>query len=522
MTAVAKATENAVDVEDLLERATGEICDQSAWAFGQVWLPADDGMLRLARTWHGRDEQRFRDLRRASGEIEFAPGEGLPGRVLASGVAASATEEELSRADGLGIAAGFAFPVVTDGDVAAVLEFFSVEPQARDNALFTALDHVSRQLGQVVKRTRAEERLRSMIETLPLATYIDRAGETDGTIWVSPQMAAITSYEAHEWQADPKLFRKVLHPDDHDRVVAELSRVKDTGEALDHEYRMLRRDGSVVWIHDSAVRDPTDSRKPMQGFILDVTARREAELERDAILDRLQEQNDELRQLDSLKDEFVALVSHELRTPLTSIRGYLELMSEDTNLTPEQAHFMATIDRNAVRLQRVVGDLLFLAQVEAGKLTLEQGELDIAAVVGDAISAAAPVALAKSVALEARLDALPIVPGDRARFAQVVDNLISNAIKFTPSGGCVLVTGNADDTEIELSIADTGMGIPAHELPRLFQRFFRTERATTNAIPGSGLGLAIAKAIVEGHGGRITVESVEGAGTMFGVFLPTR
>jgi PAS domain S-box-containing protein len=356
----------------------------------------------------------------------------------------------------------------------------------------------------------AEERYRTLVETLPLATYIDRDDRVTGTAWVSPQIETITSYAPADWTSNPNLFSEVLHPDDRDHVLAEMQRVKETGGSRDNEYRLVRRDGSVVWVHDSAVAVVEGDRRYARGFVVDVTARREAELE-------LERQNEQLRQLDGLKDEFVALVSHELRTPLTSIRGYLELMSEDENLTPEQLRFLDTIDRNAQRLQRVVGDLLFCAQVEAGKLRLEYG---MNAVVEEALHAAQPAAAAKSITLTSDLRALPEIRGDRARLAQVLDNFLSNAVKFTPTGGSVTVTTFALPGEIEIAVADTGMGIAAAELPHLFRRFFRTERATATAVPGTGLGLAIAKAIVSGHGGRIRVSSTDGAGTTFRVILP--
>jgi signal transduction histidine kinase len=296
-------------------------------------------------------------------------------------------------------------------------------------------------------------------------------------------------------------------------VLAEMKRVAENGGSRELEYRMVRRDGSIVWVQDSGVIVIEGDRRRSRGFIIDVTARREAELE-------LERQNHQLRQLDRLKDEFVALVSHELRTPLTSIRGYLELISEDTNLTEEQTRFLETIDRNAQRLQRVVGDLLFVAQVEAGKLSLEDGAVDLNAIVDEAVHAAQPSAAARSIALTVELGELPEIRGDRARLAQVLDNFVSNAIKFTPRGGSVTVATLVRPGEIEIVVSDTGMGIPATELPLLFQRFFRAERATAGAIPGTGLGLAIAKAIVTGHGGRIRVESEEGAGTTFRVILP--
>ncbi len=350
------------------------------------------------------------------------------------------------------------------------------------------------------KLLEAEERYRTLVETLPLATYVGDGAPDSGPSWVSPQIETITSYSPAEWTSNSELLGEVLHPDDKARVLAEMRGAEKSGGSRELEYRMVRRDGTTV-------------RRHSRGFIIDVTARREAELE-------LERQNAQLRQLDNLKDEFVALVSHELRTPLTSIRGYLELMTEDTNLTKEQTRFIETIDRNAQRLERVVGDLLFVAQVEAGKLSLEDGDVDLNTLVEEAVQAAQPSAAGKSIGLTAHLGQLPEIRGDRARLAQVLDNFISNAIKFTPGQGAVTVTTSALPGEVEVVVTDTGMGIPADELPLLFQRFFRAQRATAGAIPGTGLGLAIAKAIVTGHSGRIRVESEDGAGTTFRITLP--
>jgi PAS domain S-box-containing protein len=363
------------------------------------------------------------------------------------------------------------------------------------------------------KLLEAEERYRALVETLPLATYTGDGGHDTGPSWVSPQIETITSYSPEEWTSNPGLLGDVLHPDDKETVLAEMSRAALHGGSRALEYRMVRRDGSIVWVQDSGVIVIEGTQRHSRGFIIDVTARREAELE-------LERQNIQLRQLDRLKDEFVALVSHELRTPLTSIRGYLELINEDEDLTAEQTRFLGTIDRNAQRLQRVVGDLLFVAQVEAGKLSLEDGDVDMNRIVEEAVQAAQPTAATKSIALVVDLGDLPEIRGDRARLAQVLDNFISNAIKFTPTGGRVVVVTRALPGEIEIVVSDNGMGIPANELPLLFQRYFRAEQATAGAIPGTGLGLAIAKAIVAGHGGRIRVESDCDRGTTFRIILP--
>jgi signal transduction histidine kinase len=247
------------------------------------------------------------------------------------------------------------------------------------------------------------------------------------------------------------------------------------------------------------------------------TARADAE----ATQRLLVEQNDRLRELDRMKDEFVSLVSHELRTPLTSIRGYVELLLEDeSQLTEEQERFLAVVDRNSQRLLHVVGDLLFLAQIDAGKLTIEREEVELAELVEHAVEASRPVADDRRIELRAATEPLPTFWGDGARLTQVLDNLISNALKFTPEDGRVIVTLGSRNGHAVLEVEDTGMGIPEAEQAQLFQRFFRSSMATEKAIPGTGLGLAITKAIVERHGGRISVDSKPNKGTTVRVELP--
>jgi signal transduction histidine kinase len=246
------------------------------------------------------------------------------------------------------------------------------------------------------------------------------------------------------------------------------------------------------------------------------------EAEREATRRDLAAQNERLRELDRLKDEFIALVSHELRTPLTSIRGYTELLldGEAGELTDDQRQFLAVVERNSHRLLHLVGDLLFLAQIEAGKLALDVDALDLGAVASESVEAARPAAEEKDVTLTLATGPAPPLAGDRARIGQLLDNLVSNAVKFTPSGGRVDVRVSSLRKRAVLEVRDSGIGIPAGERQFLFQRFFRTSTATEQAIQGTGLGLAISKAIVEAHGGQIEVESEEGVGTTFRVKLP--
>jgi PAS domain S-box-containing protein len=372
----------------------------------------------------------------------------------------------------------------------------------------------------------SEARYRTLVEQLPLITYIDTPYSADEAAqYVSPQIEQILGYSLEEWHANPAFFLEHLHPEDRERVREAQRAARQSAEPLDVEYRFITADGRVVWLKDSytVVRDETGTPRYTQGFAIDVTAQKQAERDREALLAQTQEQNERLRKLDRMKDEFIALVSHELRTPLTSICGYLELLLHDdvmAELPAVQLNWLEVIDRNAERLLRLVEDLLLAAQASAGNLALEKAELDIAAIVEHAVQAGTPVAAARGIELTWSTEPLPAANGDRLRIGQVIDNLVSNALKFTPAGGTVNVRAYPHRSAVRIEVADTGMGIPEDEQGQLFQRFFRTARAQEQAIPGVGLGLSISKAIVEAHDGRISVRSSEGTGTTFFIDLP--
>jgi signal transduction histidine kinase len=247
---------------------------------------------------------------------------------------------------------------------------------------------------------------------------------------------------------------------------------------------------------------------------------REARSEAEFAQRLLAEQNERLRESDRLKDEFVALISHDLRTPLTSIMGYLELAMDDDTLGADPRRYLEVVQRNSERLLRLVNDLLFVARLEAGELDLHPAELDLGPIVRQSVEEARPRAGAKGIELACEAHSAPEIRGDRGRLFQLLDNLISNAIKFTPEGGRVAVRLFARGSRARIEVADTGIGIPRDEQARLFQRFFRARMATEQQIPGTGLGLYIASAIVTAHEGEIEVVSEPGEGTTFCIDLP--
>jgi signal transduction histidine kinase len=223
-----------------------------------------------------------------------------------------------------------------------------------------------------------------------------------------------------------------------------------------------------------------------------------------------------------LRDDFAAAVSHELRTPLTSILGYLELIRENeaAERSTEDDAYLAIVQRNAERLLRLVSDLLLVAEVEDRVLALHLEELALGELAAECVEAAQPAAASQRIELTLRNESPGQISGDPVRLAQMMDNLVSNAIKFTPNGGRVTVTTSAADGHVVLEVADSGAGIAAADQAQLFDRFFRTRDAAARATTGTGLGLTITKAIVEAHGGTIGVQSALGAGTTFRVELP--
>jgi signal transduction histidine kinase len=240
------------------------------------------------------------------------------------------------------------------------------------------------------------------------------------------------------------------------------------------------------------------------------------------VSNQLAAQNERLLELDRLKDEFVATASHELRTPLTSLSGYLEMSLDPAEgpLSPTRESHLRIVQRNADRLTVLVDQLLFLARADSHPLELHRQPVDLAEILGEAAETARPAAHAKNVALQVGGDPPPGVLADRPQLVRVVDNLVANAVKFTPDGGTVRLAARREGDTAVLEVTDTGLGIPGSEQPDLFNRFFRGTNAIEKAIPGSGLGLAISQVIAEAHGSTIQVESTPGNGSTFRLALP--
>lgn len=260
-------------------------------------------------------------------------------------------------------------------------------------------------------------------------------------------------------------------------------------------------------------------------MLLKVVAKRlEAELERKRAEEEVVQRTVELehaKELDRLKSSFVNAVSHELRTPLTTIMGYAEFLEDHIGgqLTPTQAQFVHQIQDSTQRLQRLVDDLLDFARMEAGTFELKLEQVDMTPRIRELADSFLPQAREAHVDLRLELPDQPLIMrADAQRLSQVMANLLSNALKFTPEGGAITVRVRADAHAVRVEVEDNGEGIAPEDLPKLFQRFSQLEAGKRKK--GTGLGLSISKALVEAHGGSIGVESEPGKGSRFWFTIP--
>jgi signal transduction histidine kinase len=225
-----------------------------------------------------------------------------------------------------------------------------------------------------------------------------------------------------------------------------------------------------------------------------------------------------------MKSDFVSHVSHELRTPLTAIKGAVDLVLREVAgpLTEKQIHYLTRVRSNTQHLAGLINDLLDLAKIESGRIEVKSSRVSLSGLVHEVVEALRPVAAEKVIALEATIrEPSILVWADRDKINQVLTNLIGNAIKFTPTQGRVTVSASRNGHEsVQVSVSDTGPGVPPDEKEKIFARFYRVAEVNGENSKGTGLGLAISKALVELHGGKIWVESEASRGSTFSFTLP--
>jgi PAS domain S-box-containing protein len=393
----------------------------------------------------------------------------------------------------------------------------------------------------VTEQRRAAERLK---ETTAALSAVSRrleevVADVPGVVWeawgqpnaasqridfVSNHVQTMLGYAPAEWTATPNFWLTIVHPDDKERAGRESLAIFTGGVGGRQEFRWVSRDGRVVWAeaHSSVILDEQQRPVGMRGVTLDITERKQLEQERAALLQRERQARADAVAANRLKDDFLATLSHELRTPLNAILGYSRMLRTGVIDRERQERALEIVERNATALSRIVADVLDISRIVAGKVQLNVQVIDLPMVVEEAIATIRPAAEAKGVRLQTLMDieAGPVL-GDGDRLQQVIWNLLSNAVRFTPRDGLVQVRLDRIDANVEIVVSDTGAGIAPEFLPHVFERFRQADSRLSREYGGLGLGLAISRELIELHGGTVRAESDGlGRGATFFVTLP--
>jgi PAS domain S-box-containing protein len=417
-----------------------------------------------------------------------------------------------------GIAAMAFIPLVSLGRVIGKFMLYYAAPTTLSADDLQLASVIASQIAFAVERTRAEQQARRSEERLRFALDAAAMGTWDWDLvtnqvqW-SDNLAAIHGLPAGSFDGTFASYEKEIHPDDRPRVYASIERALQHGVPHDVEYRLVAPDGAIRWCEGKG-RVEHEAGRPvrMSGVCVIVTRRKEAELARLAAAEESAR----------LKDEFLATLSHELRTPLNAIVGWVQML-QTGELTPERARqAVDVIGRNARLQAQLIEDILDVSRIITGKLEIEREPVSMTLLLETVVTGIAPAVAAKQLVFRAHIPtALPPIDGDTKRVYQILNNVLSNAVKFTPDGGAIELGCEADERRLRIEIRDTGVGIAPAFLPHVFERFRQADSRATRLHGGLGLGLAIAKHLVELHGGEIHAHSDgPGAGTTVSVHLP--
>jgi PAS domain S-box-containing protein len=371
----------------------------------------------------------------------------------------------------------------------------------------------------------SEERHRKLFDNNPHPTWVfDR--ETLGFLAVND--AAVRKYGFSRDEFLAMTLKDIRPPED---VPALLETVRSLGEGTESSgaWRHRLKDGTVIETENTSYALNFLSRPARVVVAVDVTQRKRDEAEKREIMESLAATNQELglrnREVEratQMKSKFLASMSHELRTPLNAIVGFSDLLAEGTpgQLNDKQKRFVNHIKQGSTHLLQLINDILDLSKIEAGQLELHNEEFLVKDALPEVLSTIAPLAMAKNIRIEQKLNSNSPIRADRVRFKQILYNLLSNAVKFTPKGGLIIIEC-ADVSEfVHVSVTDTGIGIRAEDQKIVFEEFRQVEGSADHAPEGTGLGLAITKRLVEQQGGQISVESEVGKGSRFTFTLP--
>jgi PAS domain S-box-containing protein len=346
---------------------------------------------------------------------------------------------------------------------------------------------------------------------------------TDRADW-SAQLHEIFGTTPDTFDSSTAGLMSLIDPQDRIPVRQSIQHAIDTHEPLVVEFRIHQPAGELVWIATQAhaLYDELGKATQMYGIAVDITERKLADIARAQLLESERSARSEAERLSHLKDEFLATLSHELRTPLSAIQGWATLLKQPNLSAADRRLGLDAIERNARSQAQIINDLLDMNRIVAGKFHLEVQTVHLDEVIRAAIDAVSPSAEAKRLRIRTLIDSgIGATRGDPNRLQQVMWNLLTNAVKFTPAGGFIQIVLGRVNSQLEIVVEDNGAGISAEFLPYVFDRFRQADASASRRYGGLGLGLSIVKNLVELHGGSVRVKSAgENQGATFVVSLP--
>jgi len=504
--AVIEALANSSTIEDAAAWVLRAVAGAVHWQVGAMWLvDKTANQLRSVDFWcdAGIDATAFEQQTRAS-RFERGVGPGRTWEMRGPAWIVDVTKEpKFSRRDtalAAGLHAAFSFPMLLDGEVVGVVEFFTQRVLESDPAILKMFAALGQQLGAFVGRTRAQEQLERFFtmsgDLLCIASF-------DGYFTrVNASWHRVLGYTSTELMAQP--FIDLVHYEDREATVGRVAELMQNQRVVLFENRYRCKNGSYRWLSWTAT--PKVDERLIYAVAHDTTDRKLIE----------QQTQDTLK----MRNDFVSFVTHQLRTPLSGIKWMLELARETDDI-PEKASYIDDARESADRLIGLVNDLLDVSRLESGKLQVALEPVDLRALTDNVLGDVATLVRERQHAVDVQSDPdLPAALLDAQLMRQVVVNLASNAIKYTPAGGRIDIRIARRGAALYWSIRDSGIGISPDSQKRLFEKFFRADNAHALDTEGTGLGLYLVRLIVERLGGTIGCESEVGRGTLFHFTLP--
>ncbi|MCY1138939.1 PAS domain S-box protein [Actinoplanes sp. Pm04-4] len=538
--AVAQVLSDATNAKDAGIEAVAALTKSLGWLCGEYWQVTEDRKTIVRHSSHTTGDRDLSAFTGSSGDeaLTFVLGEGLPGLVWArnrevwwdtSAMPTDMVDEGRATLHEVGIRRAVGVPVRSGRRTLGVLAFYTDQDLPFDTDTVQMLDAVAAHLGRFVERRWAEDMSLALADArrnfdrivAQVNDYVWTveavAGDEARLVYSSPNGREVFGREVTV--EAPAMLEERAHPGDI-AIIEEFKRKLTAGEHAEMECRVVGFDGVVRWIWTRAAARTEGNRFFVDGLSTDVTDRHALSEQRERLLEQEREQVEKLRQLDRMKDELSAVVIHELRNPVGVIKAYTEVLLDSPALDGAERKHATVVDRTTRHLQGLVDDLLDLARLDAGHISIDPCPMAADGLLRDVVDGQRPSAAAKELTIHASIKPDLDVHADAQRLRQALDNLVSNAVKYTPAGGSVSVTAERVADAVVITVSDTGIGIPAEQYPHLFSRFFRASNAQKAGIKGTGLGLAVTKAIADAHGGTLTAKPAAGGGTEFSLTLP--